>query len=65
MKGDALGLARIFAMPALAGIASAIGLVAGLVGDGWWDAVSWAGLGLAVALCGWYALARRSKPPSR
>lgn len=52
-------LGQVFAAPAAVGLASAVGLVAGLLGDGAWDAVSWAGLGLAVALCGWYGLGRQ------
>ena len=38
-----------FAIPVLLALASAIGLVAALTGDGWRDALSWAGLGLPVA----------------
>jgi len=43
-------LAQIFAIPALIGIASLGGLVFALVGDGAWDALSWAALALPVAL---------------
>lgn len=34
-------LRAVFAIPAVLGIATATGLVLGLVGDGWWDAAAW------------------------
>ena len=37
-------LARVFAAPAAVALATVGALVAGLVGDSWWDAVAWAGL---------------------
>lgn len=51
-----LRLGRVFAMPLLVGIASTVGLLAALAGDGWWDALSWLGLGLAVALAARHSL---------
>lgn len=58
-------LRQIFAVPAWAALASLIGLVSALVGDGPWDGLSWAGLGLPVALAAWYGLPwrRRGSPP--
>ncbi|WP_338691779.1 hypothetical protein V5279_36315 [Bradyrhizobium sp. 26S5] len=41
---------QIFAAPLVIAIVSTVGLVSALVGDGWWDAVSWAALGLPVLL---------------
>jgi len=38
--------ARIFAWPALIGLLGALGLFAALLGDGWWDGLSWLGLGI-------------------
>ena len=49
-------LRQIFAMPAAVALATVLGLLAALVGDGAWDAVSWVTLGLAVALSAWYGL---------
>ena len=51
----ARGLWRIFRIPIVLALATAVGLVAGLLGDGVWDAVSWFGLGapLLVALACW------------
>lgn len=43
-------LANIFAIPALVGVASLGGLLFALVGDGVWDALSWAALVLPVLL---------------
>lgn len=37
---------RIFAWPALIAALGALGLFAALLGDGWWDGLSWVGLGL-------------------
>jgi hypothetical protein len=47
-------LAQIFAIPTLVGIASLGGLVFALVGDGAWDALSWAALALPAALFALY-----------
>jgi hypothetical protein len=41
---------QIFAVPLVVGIVSSLGLVFALVGDGWWDGLSWAALGVPVAL---------------
>ncbi|MHC6156103.1 hypothetical protein ACVSQB_30550 [Bradyrhizobium elkanii] len=43
-------LTQIFAAPLVIAIVSTVGLISALVGDGWWDTVSWAGLGLPVLL---------------
>ncbi|MCA1402203.1 hypothetical protein [Bradyrhizobium sp. BRP56] len=43
-------LTQIFGAPLVIAIVSAVGLISALVGDGWWDAVSWVGLGLPVLL---------------
>jgi uncharacterized membrane protein YjjP (DUF1212 family) len=44
---------RIFRWPLAIGIASVVGLVSALVGDGWYDAASWLLLGSAALLIGW------------
>lgn len=46
---------RIFRWPLVMALATAIGLVAALVGNGWWDIVSWATLGgtLLVIVAAW------------
>ncbi|MGE0036423.1 MAG: hypothetical protein AB7S93_12370 [Xanthobacteraceae bacterium] len=47
-------------MPALLAVATAIGLVSALVGDGIWDLVSWMLLGVPVAFAIWFMKLRRS-----
>lgn len=41
--------AEVFRIPLLLGLASACALVAGLMGDGLWDALCWLGLALPLA----------------
>lgn len=41
---------EIFRWPLLMALANAIGLVAALVGDGWYDLISWATLGLTLVV---------------
>jgi hypothetical protein len=51
----------LWGMPILLGVLTAAGLVAGLLGDGWWDAVAVAGLGIPVAVGLWHIF----KPAAR
>lgn len=44
----------IWRAPILLALASAVGLVSALVADGIWDALSWLGLGIPVAVITWY-----------
>lgn len=39
---------QIFRWPLVMALANAIGLIAALVGDGWYDLISWATLGLTL-----------------
>ena len=41
---------RIFRWPLLIGIISIVGLVSALVGDGWYDVLSWLCLGACILL---------------
>jgi hypothetical protein len=53
-------LGQIFAAPIVVGALSVVGLVAALVGDGWWDALSWVSLTLPVLLY-FFFVARRNR----
>lgn len=46
-------ISEIFVWPLVVGVLSLIGLVAALIGDGLWDAVSWATLLPPVAVVIW------------
>ena len=48
-------------MPIALGVVTLAGLVAGLVGDGVWDALAWTGLGLPMLACVWYGFKRRKR----
>lgn len=52
-RGTGRSLWQIFAIPSALGLASAIGLVAALVGDGIWDAIGWLGLGIPIVTAVW------------
>ena len=52
---------RIWPMPIALGVVTLAGLVAGLVGDGVWDALAWTGLGLPMLACVWYGFKRRKR----
>ena len=51
-------MGRTFTLPLFIGITSIVGLLAALLGDGAYDAVSWLGLGIPVAAV-IYAYAKR------
>ena len=53
-------LRTIFAVPLLLALASIVGLVVALTGDGVRDAASWVALGVPVLAVGWAMKARRS-----
>jgi len=53
-------LQQIFALPILIGILSTVGLIAALVGDGWWDGLSWASLSFPVLLYLFFTIRRTS-----
>jgi hypothetical protein len=48
----------LWGIPILLGVLSVVGLLSALLGDGVWDAVSWATLGLPVAAAAWFGMRR-------
>ena len=58
-------LKQIFAIPAVVGLATVVGLISALVGDGMWDALSWVTLGLATAPALWYSMRRGPRQPQK
>ena len=56
-------LGHIFAAPVAIGVLSTAGLLAALVGDGWWDAVSWLLLALPVLLYLFFIVQRKHVVP--
>jgi hypothetical protein len=57
MSGGAAG--RIFGVPVVIAAISIIGLVGALLGDGWLDAISWAGLLVPLLVIAWALRFRR------
>ncbi|ONF95392.1 hypothetical protein [Sphingomonas jeddahensis] len=60
MKRPPQSLGQIFAAPLLIATASVVGLVCALTGEGWRDAVSWAGLAAPVTATVWAIKTRLS-----
>jgi hypothetical protein len=56
-------LGHIFAAPIVVGALSVVGLVAALVGDGWWDGLSWFSLTLPVLLYLFFVVRRKRVGP--
>ena len=55
---------RVWAAPVALGVLTASGLLSALVSEGWGDVWSWIGLGIPVAVMGWYGLPLRRSPRS-
>lgn len=50
---------RMWGVPILIGIVTAVGLISALLGDGMWDALSAVALAIPVTVAGWYSLTKR------
>lgn len=50
---------RMWGVPILIGIVTAVGLISALLGDDMWDVLSAAALAIPVVVAGWYGLTRR------
>lgn len=55
-----LPLGAIFALPIVICLLGVVGLISALTGDGWRDAVSWAGLAAPVIATAWAMTTRRT-----
>lgn len=58
----------VWRWPVVLGVLSAAGLVAALVGDGWWDVASTCALGVVTLVCVWIWLlpgSNSTRSPSR
>ena len=51
---------RVFAAPTAIALASSIGLVSALVGDGLMDVMAWLGLGIPVGVSAWFVWSKRT-----
>jgi hypothetical protein len=52
---------KVWGAPVALALLTLGGLVAGLVGDGAWDAVSWIGLGAPILVCLWFGGLRQGR----
>jgi amino acid transporter len=55
-RGTSRPLGRIFAVPALLFVLTALGLAGALLGDGIWDVASWIALAIPLAVIVWCLL---------
>lgn len=53
MRKGRIGVWRVYRVPALLAMASLVGLIAALLGNGAMDVLSWLALGAMVVLTGW------------
>jgi hypothetical protein len=54
-------LGTIFLVPAILAVLTCVGLVSALLGDEFWDGLSWLTLSVPIVVVVWYALVRRRK----
>jgi hypothetical protein len=55
-RAPAASLVRVLSAPLALAVLSAVGLVSALLGDGFWDVLSWCALTLPIAAAAWYLL---------
>ncbi|MCF2493079.1 MULTISPECIES: hypothetical protein [Dyadobacter] len=53
---------KVWGLPIIIGILSAIGLLSALTGDGFYDLLSWLTLGIPVVLAVWYLVKPKKNP---
>ena len=49
----------IYGAPTVLALVTLVGLISGVLGDGVWDAISWLGLGIPIAVIAWFVLRPR------
>jgi hypothetical protein len=54
-----ISLKKVYGTPLLLAVVTLIGLLSALVGDGFWDALSWFCLGMPVIVIAWCFLNQR------
>lgn len=59
-KARRYSLREIFAAPLFLAVLTIVGLVAALLGDGWFDALSWIGLAVPALAIPWALVWRRA-----
>ncbi|ATQ43923.1 hypothetical protein [Caulobacter mirabilis] len=59
-KGGKKRWREVYRQPTVLGIIGLAGLICALVGDGWWDVLSWALLGYTCAVIVWALAVKRS-----
>lgn len=59
-----LSFGRIYGTPFALAVLNGIGLISALLGDGFWDGVSWIALSATVAVIVWFVL-RPTRSPLR
>ncbi len=57
-RGEPMSAGRVFRVPMVLALLTAIGLLSALLGDDGWDVLSWLTLGTLIAVVGW-AMMRR------
>ncbi|KKN93118.1 hypothetical protein LCGC14_0202070 [marine sediment metagenome] len=53
MMGLSSRFVKVWLWPIILGVLSGVGLIAALIGDGWWDFMSTLALGSAPVVCLW------------
>lgn len=51
---------RVFSAPFVIAVASTVGLISALVGDGLMDVIAWIGLGVPTAVGAWFVYIRKA-----
>lgn len=56
---------KVWGIPVIIGICSALGLLSALTGDGFYDLLSWLTLGLPVVVTIWFLVKMKKDPANR